>query len=155
MPLSTHTRPRETRYWLRSRWAYMFLQIPPPHAQRGSWNVWVVNNYQSLSRALNPWNVIHSLLGESLYSVDWFFLALVKKRKILVHQISFLIDTNYSVMHTHLRPSHLADLFSSLDFQAVPGRTDCKDSLVTCVTSEGKLNFIVVKHFWISLTFHW
>ena len=28
----------------------------PPLAQRGSWNVWVVNNYQSLSGARN---VIH------------------------------------------------------------------------------------------------
>ena len=26
---------------------------PPPLTQRGSWNVWVVNNYQSLSGALN------------------------------------------------------------------------------------------------------
>ena len=26
---------------------------PPPLAQRGSWNMWAVNSYQSLSRALN------------------------------------------------------------------------------------------------------
>ena len=31
----------------------------PPLAQRGSWNAWAVNNYQSLSGALNAWNVIH------------------------------------------------------------------------------------------------
>ena len=32
---------------------------PPTFAQRGSWNVWVVNNYQRLSWPLNIWNVIH------------------------------------------------------------------------------------------------
>ena len=32
---------------------------PPPLAQRGSRNVWEMNNYQSLSGALNVWHVIH------------------------------------------------------------------------------------------------
>ena len=32
---------------------------PPSLAQRGSWNVWAVNNNQSLSEVLNIWNVIY------------------------------------------------------------------------------------------------
>ena len=35
------------------------LPNAPPLALRGSWNMWAVNNYRSLSGALNVWNVIH------------------------------------------------------------------------------------------------
>ena len=59
MPLSSYARPRERRDTGCRAGRPMHRSKLPPLAQRGSWNVWAVNNYQSLSRALNMWNVIN------------------------------------------------------------------------------------------------
>ena len=59
MSVSTHTRPRGTRYWLQSREACATLYntsppTPQPIAQRGSRKyVWAVKNTRSSSRASN------------------------------------------------------------------------------------------------------
>ena len=53
MPFSAYTRLRQGTGSRAGR--PIRPSKPPPFAQRGSWNVWVVNNYQSLSRALNVW----------------------------------------------------------------------------------------------------
>ena len=51
MPLSANVRPGEI--------GQCDPLNTPPLAQRGSGNMWAVNNYQSLSGALNIWNVSH------------------------------------------------------------------------------------------------
>ena len=66
MPLSAHARPRETRYWLQMQVGLCVPLNPPPLAHRGSWNVWVVNNYQRRSKPLNVWNVIHHATNVSM-----------------------------------------------------------------------------------------
>ena len=66
MPLSAHARPRETRYWLQMQVGLCVPLNPPPLAHRGSWNVWVVNNYQRWSKPLNVWNVIHRATNVSM-----------------------------------------------------------------------------------------
>ena len=61
-----HARPRETRYWLQMQVGLCVPLNPPPLAHRGSWNVWVVNNYQRRSKPLNVWNVIHHATNVSM-----------------------------------------------------------------------------------------
>ena len=70
MPLSAHARPRETRYWLQMQVGLYVPLNPPPLAHRGSWNVWVVNNYQRRSKPLNVWNIIHHATNVSM-SPEW------------------------------------------------------------------------------------
>ena len=57
-PSPTHTRPeRQGTGWRAGR--PIWTSKPPTPGLRGSWNVCAVNNYQSLTEALNIWNIIH------------------------------------------------------------------------------------------------